>query len=85
MNGESKIIPISQFLSLDMTDNVIIAMILNSIPDSHLVRIYKVNKRNQVRVLSPVNIYLKFLIQHTSVNYGLPGSFVQSVKISFPT
>lgn len=85
MNGESKIIPISQFLSLDMTDNIIIAMILNSIPDSHHVRIYKVNKRNQVRVLSPVNRLLKFLMQNTSVNYGIDGSFGQSVNIFFPT
>lgn len=68
MNGESKIIPISQFLSLDMTDNIIIAMILNSIPDSHHVRIYKVNKRNQVRVLSPVNrLILNFLCSTTEV------------------
>jgi hypothetical protein len=51
VDGETKIIPISQFLSTDMTDNLIVAVLFNEIPDSHHVRIYKVNKRNQVRVI----------------------------------
>lgn len=62
MNGELKIILIFQFLSLDMIDNIIIVMILNSISDSYYVRIYKVNKRNQVRVFFFVNrLILNFL------------------------
>lgn len=89
VNGESKIIPISQFLSLDMTDNVIIAMILNSIPDSHHVRIYKVNKRNQ-SAHSDVNAGLNFDIdvgqnclvksKPTIVFGGISKTFVHATK-----
>ncbi|XP_061183006.1 uncharacterized protein LOC133191267 [Saccostrea echinata] len=47
VNGETKVIPVSEFLSQDMTDCVIVAMFLNSVPDNHHIRIYKVNKRTQ--------------------------------------
>uniref|UniRef100_K1Q8Q7 Xanthine dehydrogenase n=1 Tax=Magallana gigas TaxID=29159 RepID=K1Q8Q7_MAGGI len=90
VNGESKIIPISQFLSLDMTDNIIIAMILNSIPDSHHVRIYKVNKRNQ-SAHSDVNAGLNFNIdvdqnflvksKPTIVFGGISKTFVSALSV----
>lgn len=58
-----------------MIDNIIIVMILNSISDSYYVRIYKVNKRNQVRVFFFVNRLLKFFMQNILVNYGINGLF----------
>ncbi|XP_022343245.2 uncharacterized protein LOC111136587 [Crassostrea virginica] len=89
VNGETKTIPISQFLSQDMTDSIIIAMILNSIPDNHHVRIYKVNKRNQ-SAHSDVNAGMNFDIdveknylvksKPTIVFAGISKTFVHAAK-----
>ncbi|XP_048729395.2 xanthine dehydrogenase-like isoform X2 [Ostrea edulis] len=89
VNGETKIIPISQFLSQDMTDNVIVAMFLNSIPDSHHIRIYKVNKRNQ-NAHSDINAGMNFDIdvnqnyqvksKPTIVFGGISKTFVHATK-----
>lgn len=60
--GQKIVIPISQFLNQNMCNKIIVSMTLNSIPTSHRVKIYKVNKRNQVRVRDPSFLQMKWLV-----------------------
>ncbi|XP_061182872.1 xanthine dehydrogenase-like [Saccostrea echinata] len=89
VNGETKVIPISEFLSQDMTDCVIVAMFLNSVPDNHHIRIYKVNKRTQ-SAHSDVNAGMNFGVDATQnflikskptiVFGGISKNFVHATK-----
>lgn len=60
--GQKIVIPISQFLNQNMCNKIIVSMTLTSIPTSHRVKIYKVNKRNQVRVRGPSFLQMKWLV-----------------------
>lgn len=59
--GQKIVIPISQFLNQNMCNKIIVSMTLTSIPTSHRVTIYKVNKRNQVRARCPSFLQMKWL------------------------